>query len=82
MNSKNRDILLLTRNSNADKQEVAYEVEKLHQLLFHVESMYNFCIANEIIDITNYKIIDNPIKIERIIKNNKLKKFQFISNKN
>lgn len=82
MKSVNRDLLLLTRRSISDKDAVEHEVERLHQILFHVESLHNFCIANEIIDVAAYKVITNPVKIDRIIRNQKLRAFQFICNKN
>lgn len=81
MNSK-RDLLVLSRKISINQKEMALEVEKLNDLLFHVESLENFCIANEIIDLNNYKIIDDSIKIRRIISKQHLKPFVFINNKN
>lgn len=82
MKSSKRDLLVLSKNVSADQREMQLQVEKLHDLLFHVESLDNFCIANEIIDLNKYKIIQNPAKIQRIIIQNKIKPFQFINNKN
>ena len=82
MKSVNRDLLVLSKGTSNDKEAMNREVEKLHELLFHVECMANFCIVNEIIDVTNYKIINNKAKIERIMRNSLLKPFQFINNKN
>lgn len=82
MKSSKRDLLVLSKNVSIDKKEMELQVERLHDLLFHVESFDNFCIANEIIDINRYKIIQNPAKIRRIISQNKMKPFQFINNKN
>jgi len=81
MNS-NRDLLLLSRNAAANKADLQLEVEKLHKILIEAESMKNFCTVNELIDINKYRIIDNPRKIERIIRQNNIKPFTFISNKN
>jgi len=81
MNS-NRDLLLLSRNAAANKADLQMEVEKLHKILIEAESMENFCTVNELIDINKYRIIDNPRKIERIVRQNKIKPFTFISNKN
>ena len=81
MKSTKRDLLVLSKNASIDKNELEHEVEKLHELLFHVESVKNFCLANEIIDLNKYKVINDPIRIERII-SNKMKPFQFINNKN
>ncbi len=78
----NRDLLLLSKKTSPDPKELEHEVEQLHELLFVVESISNFCIANEIIDLNQYKIIQKANRIERIIKKNSLKPFQFILNKN
>ena len=82
MKSAKRDLLVLSKNNSADQREMELEVAKLHDLLFHKESLENFCIANEIIDLNKYKIIDNPDKIRKIISKNKMKPFEFINNKN
>lgn len=82
MKSVNRDLLVLSKGTSNDKEAMNREVEKLHELLFHVECMENFCIVNEVIDVNQYKIITNKVKIERIVRNHLLKPFQFISNKN
>jgi len=78
----NRDLLLLSKKTSPDPKELEHEVEQLHELLFSVESFPNFCIANEILDLNKYKIIQKANRIERIIKKNSLKPFQFILNKN
>ena len=81
MKTTNRDLLVLTKTAITNKKEMDSEVEKLHLLLFHIESIDNFCIANEIIDVDAYKIITNQTKIQKLIKR-KLKPFQFVNNKN
>jgi hypothetical protein len=82
MKSVNRDLLLLSRKAAINKEEMEYEVEKLHQLLFHVECLENFCKVNEIIDVDKRRIISNPVKMEKLIKQKKLHPFQFINNVN
>ena len=82
MKSSNRDLLVLSKNISKDEREMQLEVEKLNQILFHVEAIENLCLANEIIDINNYKILRKPNKIEKVISNNRLKPFQFIHTKN
>lgn len=82
MKSSKRDLLVLSKKNLTGQREMELEVEKLHDLLFVAESMENFCIANEIIDINKYKIIQHPVKIQRIINKNKMKPFQFVNNKN
>ena len=82
MKSANRDLLVLSKNISKDEREMQLEVEKLNQILFHVEAIENLCLANEIIDINNYKIVRKPEKKEKLISNNRLKPFQFIHTKN
>jgi len=82
MKSSTRDLLVLSKNASIDQREMERVIEKLNQILFNVEAMENICLVNEIIDLNNYKILTNPRKIEKIISNNKLKRFQFIHNKN
>lgn len=82
MKSSNRDLLVLSKNISTNERELQLEVEKLNQILFHVEAIENLCLANEIIDINNYKILRKPNKIEKVISNNRLKHFQFIHTKN
>lgn len=82
MKSSNRDLLVLSKKAALDKKQMELEVEKLNELLFYVESIKNFCVVNEIIDINSYRIISNPAKIDKIISQKKLKPFQFINNKN
>lgn len=82
MKSQSRDLLVLSKNISTDEREMQIEVEKLNQMLVHVEAIEKLCVANEIIDINNYKIIRKLKKIEKIISNKKLKPFQFIHTKN
>lgn len=82
MKSSNRDLLVLSKNASTDQREMEFVIEKLNQLLFNAESIENLCLVNEIIDINNYKIISKADKVQKIISSKKLKRFQFISNKN
>ena len=82
MKSADRDLLVLSRSVTIDKVGLEREVERLHKILVDVESLHNFCIVNEVIDINRYKIIGSPAKIERMIRQNKIKPFVFLSNKN
>ena len=81
MKSSNRDLLVLSKSASSNKKDMDREVEKLHYMLYKAESIENFCIANEIIDINRYKIIDKPSKMEKLL-SKPLKPFQFINNKN
>lgn len=82
MKSSNRDLLVLSKNISTDEREMQLEVEKLNKLLFDAEAIENLCVANEIIDINNYKIVRKAKKIEKIISRKKTKPFQFIHTKN
>ena len=82
MKSTNRDLLVLSKKATLDPLELEHEVEQLHQLLYYTETIRNLSIASEIIDVNNFKIITKPHKIERYLRENNLKPFQFISNKN
>jgi len=78
----NRDLLVLTKSFKMSPQELEHEVEFLHSLLYHAESMDVFCLANEIIDVNRYKVIQKPFLIWQTVRAGTLKPFVFISNKN
>lgn len=82
MNLPNRDLLVLTKRSAMNPGELEHEVELLVDLLFHVENMDAFCIANELIDLNRYKIIRKPHLIQQVLRDKKMKPFVFISNMN
>ncbi len=82
MRSSNRDLLVLTKNGSLNEKELEHEVELLHELLYHVENMEAFCIANELLDINRYKVIQKPHLILRAAGSKRLKPFTFICNKN
>lgn len=82
MNVPNRDLLVLTKRTAMKPGELEHEVELLVDLLFHVENITAFCIANELIDLNRYKIILKPHLIQQILREKKIKPFIFISNLN
>ena len=82
MNVPNRDLLVLTKRTAMKPGELEHEVELLVDLLFHVENITAFCIANELIDLNRYKIIRKPHLIQQILREKKIKPFIFISNLN
>ncbi|MDB5191240.1 MAG: hypothetical protein JWQ96_803 [Segetibacter sp.] len=82
MKAANRDLLVLSKNMFPDPTELEHEVQRLNEMLFTVESLQQFCISNEIIDVNQYKVIRKRHVIEQIIRENKLKPFQFLFNKN
>jgi len=82
MNSGNRDLLVLTKYDVPDAVAMEQEVEFLSKLLFKVENLHTFCIVNEIIDVNRYKIVTRPHRIHKIIREESIKPFVFIFNKN
>ena len=54
----------------------------LNEMLFHVESMENFCKAHEVIDLNRYKIYLKSKQIIKVVRQREIRPFQFISNKN
>jgi hypothetical protein len=82
MSPQNRDLLVLTKRATINPQELEHEVELLVDLLYHAERMDAFCIANEVLDLRRYKIIQKPHLIQKILREKRVKPFVFISNKN
>lgn len=82
MNPRNRDLLVLTKKELMNQQELEHEIELLNDLFCHVESSNALCIANEVIDVNRYKVIRKLHLVRQIIKEQKLKPFVFICNKN
>lgn len=78
----NRDLLVVSKKVSMDPLELEHEVELLHEILFYVESLPNFCICTEVVDVNRYKIIQKPHLIEQMIREKSLKPFQFFFNKN
>ena len=79
--NRQRDLIILTKLFISDMDEIEKQVRSLNILLHHVENLDVFCIANEIIDINRYKIIDAPRLVRKII-TEKAKPFVFQMNKN
>lgn len=77
----NRDLLVLSRNEDMTSEQIQFHVSQISTLLYNVENMTAFCIANEIIDINRYKIVRKPYLIEQILRDNN-KPFVFVVNKN
>ncbi len=77
-----RDLLVLLNNDFKSQQAIDHEVEWLHDVLFHVESIQNFCIAHELIKVNRNQIINNREKIKKAVLKKTEKPFEFLSNKN
>jgi len=82
MKTPDRDLLVLMKDEYATEQFMEQELEQLNSLLFHYETMTNFCTAHEVFDINKYKIIRKSKMIQRIARQQELKPFQFLCNKN
>lgn len=82
MKTGNRDLLVLLKDEFRNEKAIENELEKLNKLLHCTETMDNYCIAYEVIDINKYKIYHQRKKIIEVLNQEMLKPFQFICNKN
>ncbi|MBI2729610.1 MAG: hypothetical protein HYX40_02455 [Sphingobacteriales bacterium] len=82
MKKQHRDLLVLIKDESQIPHSIDTEVERLHQMLFHVETIENLCIATEIIDLNRFKLITKPSAIAKLLRQRELKPFQFVNNKN
>lgn len=82
MKTSNRDLLVLIRDEFSNSLSIKYELEQLNEILFRTETVENFCIANEVLDLNKYATIKDRKKLVRIFNQQELKPFQFICNKN
>lgn len=82
MIDRNRDLLVLIKDEFKNEQAIENELEQLNELLHTTETMENYCIAYEVIDLNKYKIFNQYKKIVQVLSQKKLKPFQFICNKN
>jgi hypothetical protein len=82
MKASDRDLLVLVKGEYLNDQFMEDELEQLNNLLFHYETVENFCVAHEVFDVSKYKIVTKPKGIREILKQKQSKPFQFICNKN
>lgn len=82
MIDRNRDLLVLIKDEFKNEQAIENELEQLNELLHTTETMDNYCIAYEVIDLNKYKIFNQYKKIVQVLSQKQLKPFQFICNKN
>lgn len=76
-----RDLIILSKNAGSGAASFEREVRSIHDVLYHVEGLDNFCVANEIIDINHYRVVRAPYLIQKILAD-KMKPFVFVFNKN
>jgi hypothetical protein len=82
MNKFNRDLLVLFKEELMNPQAIEHEVELLHELLYSVERIDNLVVAHEVINVNKYKIISDKNAIRMTLRENELKPFIFLNNKN
>ena len=82
MNKFNRDLLVLFKEELMNPQAIEHEVEMLHELLYSVERMDNLIVAHEVINVNKYKVISDKNIIRATLRQNELKPFIFLNNKN
>ncbi len=82
MNKFNRDLLVLFKEELMNPQAIEHEVEMLHELLYSVERIDNLIVAHEVINLNKYKIISDRNVIQMTLRQNELKPFIFLNNKN
>lgn len=82
MNKFNRDLLVLFKEELMNPQAIEHEVEMLHELLYSVERIDNLIVAHEVINVNKYKIISDKNVIRVTLRQNELKPFIFLNNKN
>lgn len=80
--NQQRDLLVLLNNEYRSEHALNHEVEWLHDVLFHVEALDNFCIAHEIINLNSRKLLSKPDAIKKYVVRKKEKPFEFLNNKN
>ena len=76
-----RDLVVLVGDRIFTEQELQRHIQHISAILSKAESMDSFCIANEIMDLNRYKLINRPFRIRQVVRE-KLKPFVFIFNKN
>lgn len=82
MKRPNRDLLVLVKDDHLTEKAMENELEQLNQLLMFFETMDNICMAHEVFDMNQYKIIRNPKLIRKVVSQEEIKPFVFLCNKN
>jgi cell fate (sporulation/competence/biofilm development) regulator YmcA (YheA/YmcA/DUF963 family) len=79
---QHRDLLVLLNKEHRSKEAIDHEVEWLHDILFHIEELDNFCRAHELINVNRHKVISSTVKIKKAVLKKEETPFEFISNLN
>ena len=77
-----RDILLMRREINPDPKLIEQELTSLDQLLRETETTENYYVSFELIDLNRFVILHDKLHINKAMKRNALKPFQFLVNRN
>lgn len=82
MKTPNRDLLVLLKDENLNKDAMEFELEQLNRLLLHFETLDKLSVAHEIVDMNKYKIYQKSAIVQKVINQKTIKPFVFICNKN
>jgi hypothetical protein len=82
MKSPNRDLLVLLKDETMSEHAIEREVEKLNAMLFQLESIDNFCVSHEMLDMNKFKIFRDKKSIMPMVRQKELKPFVFLCNLN
>lgn len=82
MKSPNRDLLVLLKDETMSEQAIEQEVEKLNNILYHVEASESFYISHELLDMNRFKVIREKKQLQQVAKEKTLKPFIFLCNLN
>ena len=82
MKSPNRDLLVLLKDETMSEQAIEQEVEKLNNMLFHVETSDSFYKSHELIDMNKFRIVHERKQLQQIASEKSLKPFLFLCNLN
>jgi hypothetical protein len=82
MKSPNRDLLVLLKDETMSEQAIEREVEKLNDMLFQLESVDNFCVSHQMLDLNKFKIFTDQRSIMQVTRQKELKPFVFLCSLN
>ena len=82
MNKSNRDLLVLFKQELLSPQVIEETVDWLHEILQNTERLNNLVIAHEVLDLSKYKVVHNPLVLRNTLRKDPLKPFIFLNCKN
>ena len=81
MKSPNRDLLVLVKHAQDNKDAMENELTQLHSLLLDVENPRTFCCVFEVIDCNKFRVYADQKRIMKTISSGE-EAFVFLNNKN